>query len=378
MADSAKSTTVTVDFTVKGLSDLESANTALDAIEKSAEGAGGGLEKASTELDKASESSKETSESFVELAAKSELVGQMQEAIGSVTDALAECVDAAAEFETVIAKVATIADTTETSIDEISDSILELSNETGVAATSLSDSVYSAISASVDTADAVDFVAQANALAVGGFTDAETAVDVLTTAINAYGLEASDAATISDYLITTQSLGKTTVDELANSMGRVIPLVSAYNVDMANLSSSYAILTKNGIATNEATTYLTAILNELGDSGSTVSAILQEQTGMSFSELSEAGYSLGDVMGILGDSVDNDATAFSNLWSQQTAGVGALSLLNSGTAEYNSTLSEMTSSTGVADAAYETMADTAEYAQQKLTTSAENLKTAIS
>jgi len=86
MADSAKSTTVTVDFTVKGLSDLESANTALDAIEKSAEGAGGGLEKASTELDKASESSKETSESFVELAAKSELVGQMQFFIFSHTN----------------------------------------------------------------------------------------------------------------------------------------------------------------------------------------------------------------------------------------------------------------------------------------------------
>ena len=53
----------------------------------------------------------------------------------------------------------------------------------------LSESVYSAISASVDTANSVEFVAQANALAVGGFTQTATAVDILTTALNAYQLE---------------------------------------------------------------------------------------------------------------------------------------------------------------------------------------------
>ena len=47
-------------------------------------------------------------------------------------------------------------------------------------------------------------------LAKGGFTDGAKAVDVLTTAINAYGLEASDATRVSDLLITTQNLGKTT------------------------------------------------------------------------------------------------------------------------------------------------------------------------
>ena len=47
-------------------------------------------------------------------------------------------------------------------------------------------------------------------------------------------------------MITTQNLGKTTVDELASSMGTVIPVANASNFSIEELSASYAQLTKNG------------------------------------------------------------------------------------------------------------------------------------
>ena len=87
-----------------------------------------------------------------------------------------------------------------------------------------SEAVYSAISAGVDTAHAVEFVEKATRLAAGGFTESQTAVDVLTTALNAYGLSVAETERVSDILITTQNLGKTTVNELAASVGKVIPL----------------------------------------------------------------------------------------------------------------------------------------------------------
>lgn len=59
----------------------------------------------------------------------------------------------------------------------------------------------------------------------------------------------------------------------------MIPLASAYGVEMDNLSAAYAELTKGGIATAEAGTYLKAMLNELGDSGSDVTEILIARTG---------------------------------------------------------------------------------------------------
>ncbi|MCD8097015.1 MAG: phage tail tape measure protein, partial [Lachnospiraceae bacterium] len=297
--------------------------------------------------------------------------------IRDIASSFLECVSVAATFETSMAKISTLVDTSTISMSDMSAEVLAVSSELGVSATEIAEATYQAISAGQSAENAVSMVETATKLSIGGFTDSATAVDILTTALNAYGLEAEDAENISNILITTQNLGKTTVSELASTMGRVIPLASAYNVEMDNLASAYAIMTANGIATAETTTYLKSMLNELGDSSSDVATILQNETGMSFSELSEAGYSLGDVMDILGTSVNNDATAFSNLWSSSEAGIGALSLLNSGSAKYNSTLKSMQNSAGATESAYESMADTTEMAQQHMEVAAENLKIAV-
>ncbi len=294
-----------------------------------------------------------------------------------LADAYMEASEAAAEFEVATMKISTIADTTQVSLSTLSGDLLALSMATGQSVNELSEATYSALSASVETASAVEFTATATKLATGGFTSSATAVDVLTTALNAYGLEASYAENISDMLITTQNLGKTTVDELAASVGKVIPLASAYGVEMDNLSTAYAELTKGGIATAEAGTYLKSMLNELGDSGSTVSAVLTEETGSSFSELMDIGYSLGDVMDVLGTSVGGSAGAFNELWSSSEAGIGALSLYNAGAEQFNTTLDAMQTSAGATSAAYATMTDTTAHAQEELSNAAANLQISI-
>ena len=294
-----------------------------------------------------------------------------------LADAYMEASEAAAEFEVATMKISTIADTTQVSLSTISGDLMALSMATGQSVNELSEATYSALSASVETASAVEFTATATKLATGGFTSSATAVDVLTTALNAYGLEASYAENISDMLITTQNLGKTTVDELAASVGKVIPLASAYGVEMDNLSTAYAELTKGGIATAEAGTYLKSMLNELGDSGSTVSAVLMEETGSSFSELTDMGYSLGDVMDVLGTSVGGSAGAFNELWSSSEAGIGALSLYNAGAEQFNTTLDAMQTSAGATSAAYATMTDTTAHAQEELSNAAANLQISI-
>lgn len=290
-----------------------------------------------------------------------------------IGEAFLDCSNSAAQFEASIAKVSTIADTSQVSLSTIESDIMALSRSTGQGAGDLTEATYQTISASVDTAYAVKFVDEANKLAVGGFTQQATAADVLTTAINAYGLAVSEATQVSDMLITTQNLGKTTVDELAQNMGRVIPLAAAYNVEMDNLSTGYAILTKNGIATAESTTYLKSMLNELGDTGSAVAGVLQEQTGQSFAQLTESGYSLGDVLTVIGDSVNGDTTAFNNLWGSQEAGIGALALFNAGAAEFNSTLGKMQDSAGATEKAYMTMTNTTEHAQKRMQNAFGNL-----
>lgn len=297
--------------------------------------------------------------------------------VKAITDALMGCTQASMEFETAMAKVGTIADESQKPLGDMRNEILALSGETGKSVGELAEATYQAISASVATENAVDFVGTANKLAVGGFSDTTTAVDILTTAINAYGMSADDAAKISDVLITTQNLGKTSVAQLGASMGMVIPLAAAYNMDLEDLSASYALLTANGTQTAQATTYVKAALNELGSTSSVVGSTLKKKTGKTFAELMAEGNSLGDVLQVLADSVDGDTTAFNNMWSSSEAGVGMLSILNSGTSKYNSLVQAMEGSTGAATTAFEKMSETGEFAQRRFQNATENLKIAI-
>lgn len=280
-------------------------------------------------------------------------------------------------FETEVAKVGTIADTTKVPIGELKEQITDLSGTMGIAAGDLAEATYQAISAGQDTGDAVAFAGQAAKLAAAGFTSSSSAVDILTTALNAYGLGADKATHVSDVLLTTQNLGKTSVDELSASMGRVIPLAAAYKVNVENLSSGLAIMTANGIATAEATTYTKSMLNELGDTGSTVGKILQKETGQGFAELMDSGQSLGDVLQVLYDSVGGDATQFAALWSSVEAGTGALSLANSGAEKFNDVLGQMVDSSGATETAYTTMTDTMAHRMESLKTNAANLGIAL-
>ena len=259
----------------------------------------------------------------------------------------------AVNFEDAMAKVSTIADTTEVPLDELRSQILALSSQTGISANEIADNVYNAISAGQKTGDAVNFVTNSTKLAKAGFADAGAALDVLTTILNAYGMEASEVTNVSDMLIQTQNLGKTTVAELSSSMGKVIPTANAYHVQLDQLCAGYAKMTANGVATAESTTYMNSMLNELGKRGTTVSDILKEKTGKSFAELMENGASLADVHSILKESADEQNLSFGDLWSSAEAGKAGLILLGDSAEDFNSTLAQMRESTGATESAFE-------------------------
>ena len=263
---------------------------------------------------------------------------------------------AALTYGDAIAKMSTIADSGQVPIEDLSKSILDLSNKTGIGASELAEAAYQALSASVETKDVVSFLTDASGLAKAGFLDTADAVDVLTTIINAYGYSAEDANLIANELIQTQNDGKTTVNELAQAMGQVIPTASALNIPLEQLNAAYVILTKQGINTANSTTYLNGMFTELADGGSQVSQILQEKTGMTFGQLMASGASLGDVMGILNEAVDGDSEAFLNLWGNTRAGKGALAILNGGIDEFNSEAAKMADSTGNVEDALDKLA----------------------
>lgn len=231
------------------------------------------------------------------------------------------------DFEDSMAKVATIADATEVPLDDLEAAILELSDFTGIAAGEIAQNAYDAISAGQKTGDAVNFVRHATNLARAGFADSGDALDLLTTIMNAYKLEADEVVNVSDTLIATQNLGKTTVAELSASMGKIIPTANAAGVQLDQVAAGYALMTANGVATAESTTYMNSMLNELNKSGTTVSDTLKNQTGKSFSELMAEGYTLGDVLGIINTAAMADNKTLMDMFGSAEAAKAGLILL---------------------------------------------------
>ena len=280
---------------------------------------------------------------------------------------------AGGEFETSLAQLSTIADTDKVSIEEFSGSIKELSSQTGAAASDLALVAYNAISAGTDTEKAMEMAKTATDLATGGFTNTDSALSVLTTSLNAYGDAAGTAAEISDSLIMVQNLGVTTVDQLSSSMGKAIATGSAYGVSLGNIESSYVSLTKQGINTAEATTYMSSMFKELGDSGSTVGKIIAEKTGKSFGQLMQEGMTTADIIGMLSESVDGNAEALMNLWGSAEAGKAANAIMNEGLEAFNENLKTIEGSSGATANAVAAMQDTFEYKADQMKQGAINL-----
>lgn len=162
-----------------------------------------------------------------------------------------------------MAKVSTLVDTNVVDMGKLRKEIINLSNGTGVAVTDLAEAQYQAISAGVDAANSIEFLGVATKTARAGFTDTTTAIDGLTTVINAYGLANEDAIKISDQMMVAQNFGKTTIDQMSRSLGNVIPIAASLDVQTEELFASIAVLTKNGIGTSEAVTGLKAALSNI-------------------------------------------------------------------------------------------------------------------
>lgn len=289
-------------------------------------------------------------------------IGQVAAAAASVktlVSTMKAAIGEAVAAETSFAKVNTLLSENADRTKYFND-IKNASKSTGVVVSDLSEAVYSALSASVDEDSAVDFTESAVKLAKGGFTDTATAVDVLTTAINAYNLKADDAVRVSDVLITTQNLGKTTVGELASSMGQTIPIANSAGAAIEDLAAQYAVMTKNGVATAESGTQIKAMLNELNAAGTNVSDTLKELTGKSFSELQKSGMNTAEILNILKNHAEASGQKLSDMFGSVEAGAAALTLLKDGGTDFNNILTQMQNSAGATEKAYTTMANTTE------------------
>lgn len=341
---------------------VDKMTSAMDNLNSSTNGADtSGLNDMRDGVDKIGDSAISTGDLIRANLISDTVMSGLKQIAGALKSAGEQSIQTAMSNETAFAKASTLLKGDD--LEKYFEGLIDISNRTGVAFADLAESMYSALSAGVPQDNVLSFVEDTVNLSKGGFTQTATAIDIVTTALNAYQMEMTEAAHVQDVLITTQNLGKTTVDELASNMGKLIPTANGVNVAFDQLGAMYATVTANGVATAETTTYLNSMINELGASGSTAEKAMMEATkgtdmaGKKFSEISAMGYDVTDVLSLMDDYAQSTGKSLSDMFSS-SEGAKAASILLSNMESYKENIVAMEQSAGAASTAAETMMNT--------------------
>jgi len=162
-------------------------------------------------------------------------------------------------FEKEWANVTTMLNISRTATEKMKHELRMLSPTLGDT-TDLAKGMYQVLSASIEPAKAIRFLGEAAKSAKAGVTDTKTAVDGLTTVINAYGMEAEAVTEVSDIMFGIVKRGKVTYDELAHSLGTVVPIAATVGVNFRDVGAAVATLTRQGIQASKATMQLRQVM----------------------------------------------------------------------------------------------------------------------
>ena len=240
-------------------------------------------------------------------------------------------------------------------MDEMSEQVKAFAKDFGVLPNEVVPALYSALSAGVPPDNVFEFLETAQKAAKGGVTELETAVDGISSVVNAYGEEVITATEASDLMFTAVRLGKTTFGELANKISNVTPIANAVGVGFDEVAASLAVLTAVGVPTAVATTQVRAALAELAKEGSVADQAFQQLTGQSFTAFIEAGGSMGEAFQIMTDGAAESGASVVDMFGSIEAAQAVMALGAEGGEAYAETLAEMQDSAGATNDAFETM-----------------------
>ena len=272
---------------------------------------------------------------------------------------LRKIVSAMTRFETRMAEISTIAGGGAKQVDELRVAIGAMTRDIPHSAEELGAGAYQILSAGIsDTADILDVLEASSKAAVAGLASTEQAVNAITTVINAFGLEASEAGRVADVLFKTVELGKLKFTDLAANLGNAATSAALAGVSMEELTAGIAVLTQRGIFAAEATTSLNRLFLTLVQQTDEQRRAFKE-LGVEFSTttVAERGFAglMEELNKLTGGQIDSLAELFPNIRAARAAFV----LAGEGVEDYRIALEKTIDSQGAAEIAFQKMNRTA-------------------
>jgi TP901 family phage tail tape measure protein len=259
---------------------------------------------------------------------------------------------------------------------ELSKGVAGLSNEFGIAQDVLVNGLYNAISAGVPEDNVFDFMAVATKASVAGVTDVNTAVDGITTGLNAFGLKADEAGRVADSMFAAVKGGKTTFGELSDAMFNVAPAAAAAGVSMEEVNAGIATLTASGVPTSVATTQLRAALQGLNRPSEDLNAIFQS-LGYESAQVAIETEGLGFALDAVKDASGGSAGKLQELLGSSEAVSAANIIAGTSAAKFAEEMERQANAAGSVDEAFSVMAETTAFQMDKAKTMLTNVGIAI-
>lgn len=283
-------------------------------------------------------------------------------AAGAVTAVAVAGVREAAAFESSIAKIEGLVGVGGKQLEELAAAARRLGPEFGKSANEAADALFFITSAGLRGDAAINVLEASLKGAAIGLGETKTIADLATSAVNAYGEAQLDGAKAVDVLTEAVRLGKLEPEDLAQSMGMVLPLASNLGVRFDEVGAAMAGMSKTGTDASTAATQLRQILATLAKPTAAADKALADM-GLSAeglrNQITEEG--LFATLETLTDAFDGNIEATTEVFGNIRALSGVLDLMGASVDDNRELFRLMADDTGVLDEALGVTADTAEF-----------------
>lgn len=297
---------------------------------------------------------------------------------GAATFALGKIIQKGAQFGTEMARVDTLLSKgVGPSIEQLGLTTLRMSSQFGKSTQIVSSGLFDAISASVEATRVTEFMTLASQAAAGGFTSTGTAVNGLTNLMNAYGKSVDEARGISDSIFIANKLGKTTFEEISAVIGRVAFSAKASGIELNELLSTVAAVTKGGIKTSEVVSGLKAALANIGRPTKDAKK-LSKDLGIEFNTAALKAKGLVKFLTEIKEATGGDIIALQKLFGSVEA-VNVITALTSkeGFASFTESVTAMKNGAGATEDAFNKVSRTFAFQLGRMKTSSGNFVVAL-
>lgn len=181
-----------------------------------------------------------------------------------LTDGIRAGVTAAKDFQIELSLIRTLSQDAQQSFAKWGTDLKGVSDRTGTDLADVAKGAYDAISNQVAKGAAIaPFIEQAAEFARVTKSTVTDSVNLFSSAINAYGMSTAEAERIAAVFFKTIDEGRVVTAEMANTYGRVAVLGKGLGVSFEEINAMLAIMTKQGLKTDDAMTLMTNLMIKL-------------------------------------------------------------------------------------------------------------------